>query len=579
MTPSLSSDRYEIVRPIGAGTHGQVFEAVDRHTGEHVALKHIRRTATGPTTGLNEFAAILAVQHPGIVRCLDFHYLGTGDTCLVYEYVAGGTLRGLMTEDKPVTAELWDTCARDLLAALEHLHQSQLLHCDLKPENILCEALPDGRWRFKLSDLGVARFLSHRATLEYAATPAGAPGYMAPESFYQQFSAASDLYSLGVILFELATGRRPFEGDIRAIARSHLQTQPPLELVKVPAQSELIRWLLHKNPAARPPSSAAVLQRLAGLAPDPTDTVTAAKRVPALPAFHPLEAYEFDQEFFLNSLSRQHLPLTLHGKPALAAVYDSHLELFDAVNGRPLNRFIPQTAGILQLRADSSLLSAEPRRLVLWEGDYRMPRNLLDIDGHARAAALDTSGQLLVWIEQDRAFVRLLADHSPLHHVDCPTSGLRPRLLASVIPLQVILIPGTTRPDAIWIDADGRVAASRPLPGPVIDSSHTLFPSVFCATPSDLGSTGLTLVIFGAPGELTLIPFDEMPRFHSFCEDGLVIGTADGCVTFVSQEGRRRPLGRIDDAGCTLLFSPRREFYFTLNETGHRRRFQLYRLP
>ncbi len=579
MTPGISSDRYEIVRPIGAGTHGQVFQAVDRHTGEHVALKHIRRTVTGSATGLNEFAAILAVRHPGIVRCLDFHYLGTGDTCLVYEYVAGGTLRGLMTEDQPVAPELWQACARDLLAALDHLHQNQLLHCDLKPENILCEALPDGRWRFRVSDLGVARFLGRRATVEYAATPAGAPGYMAPESFYQQFSAASDLYSLGVILFELATGRRPFDGDIRAIARSHLQTQPPLELVKVPAQAELIRWLLHKTPAARPPSAAAALQRLAGLAPDPADTGKAQKRVTALPAFHPLEAYEFDQEFSLNSLSRHHLPLALHGRPALAAVYDSHLELFDAVSGRPLNRFLPQAAGILQIRPDGSLFSAEPRRLVLWENDFRMPGGLIDIDGHPRAATLDTSGRLLAWVEQDRAFVRLLAAHSPSHPVDCPTSGLRPHLLASAVSLQVVLIPGTARPDAVWLDAEGRVLAKRPLPGPVVDSSHTLFPSVFCATPSDLGSTGLTLVIFGSPGEITLIPFDEMPRFHCFCEDGVVLGTADGCVTCVSQEGRRRPLGRIDDDGCTLLFSPRREFYFTLNETGHRRRFQLYRLP
>lgn len=568
-----------MVRPLGAGAHGQVFEATDRRSGERVALKHIRRTPGAPG-GLGEFAAVLAVDDPRIVRCLDFHYLPNGDTCLVYEYVAGGTLRGLMPESGPVSPAVWDRVARDLLGALDHLHRRQILHCDLKPENILCLPLPSGDHRFMLSDLGVARYLHHRPALDYAATPAGAPAYMAPESFYHQFSPASDLYGLGVILFELAGGRRPFEGEIRAIARGHLQSAPPLELIPDPALRDFIRWLLHKDPASRPRSASDALRRLDGLGPCAEEPVVALRPAP-LGNLQPLEAYEFDQEFILHTISHQHLPLTLHGRPTLAALYDGHLELFDATKGHVLNRFLPRLPGVLQLHPDGTLLTAQPKRLVTWEGDYRLPRSLVDLDGHPRAALLDASRRHVLWVEDDQAFIRPLAlDSGPLGIIPCPASGLRPRLLAPPAgPAAFILIPGTPRPEALWLDSSGTILGRRLLPGPVIDTSHTLFPALFCATPGDLSSTGLTLLIFGEPGELTHLPFDQMPRFHNFCEDGVVLGDHEGSVTFIGELGRRRPLGRLDDPTGTLLFAPRRDFYLSVNETGHRRRFQLYRLP
>jgi serine/threonine protein kinase len=579
MTPGLVEDRYAVVRPIGSGAHGQVFEATDRSTGERVALKHIRRMQGAPG-GLGEFAAVLGVSHPCLVRCLDFHYLANGDTCLVYEYVGGGTLRELMPEGMPVPASLWELIARDILSALDHLHRNQILHCDLKPENILCLPLPEGGHRFMLSDLGVARYLHQRPALDYAATPAGAPAYMAPESFYHQFSPASDLYGLGVILFELASGRRPFEGDIRSIARGHLQATPPLELINESGQRDFARWLLHKDPSSRPRSATDALRRLDGLGPE-AEVLASPLPAPALPSLQPLDAYEFDQEFTLHTLSHQHLPLTLHGRPALAALYDSHVELFDATSGRVLNRFLPRLPGVLQLHPDGTLLTAQPKRFVTWEGDYRMPRDIFALDGHPRAALLDATRRHLIWVENDHGFIRPLEhDSGPLRTIDCPASGLRPCLL---VPrpgaASFILLPGTPRPEALWLDEKGVVLGRRLLPGPVVDCAHTQFPALFCATPGDLSATGLTLVVFGDPGEVTLLPFDQMPRFHCFCEDGVVLGDHEGVVTFIAESGRRRPLGRIDDPSGTLLFAPRREFYLSVNVTGHRSRYQLYRLP
>lgn len=579
MLPALPEDRYAVVRPVGVGAHGQVFEATDRTSGERVALKHVRRSR-GVSTGLGEFAAVLTVDHPSIVRCLDFHYLNNGDTCLVYEFISGGTLREHMAEGLPAPAEVWELVARHVLAALAHLHQKQILHCDLKPENILCHPLPEGGNRYMLSDLGVARYLQQRPALDYAATPAGAPAYMAPESFYHQYSPASDLYGLGVILFELATGSRPFEGDIRSIARAHLQVSPAVDLIPDPAQREFVAWLLHKETSARPRSATDALRRLDGLA--ATEEIVRPSAPSPLPSVATFEAYEFVNEFVLHTLSHQHLPLTVCGRPTLAALYDGHLELFDAANGHALNRFLPCLPGTLQLYPDSTLLSAQPRRIVAWENDYRLPRAVLDLDGHPRAALLNRSRTQVIWIEDDRAFIRPLDRQAgALHSIECPASGLRPRLLLAPEQggAEFILLPGTPRPEALWLDREGKVLGRHLLPGPVVDNSHTCFAAVFCATPSDFSATGLTLVVFGGPGEVALLPFDQLPRFHSFCEDGVVLGDQSGAVSFIGEQGRRRSIGTVDDAGCTLLFAPRREFYLTVNQTGHHRRFQLYRLP
>lgn len=580
MPSTLLENRYAVVRPVGTGTHGQVFEALDRVSGERVAMKHIRR-ATGGSTGLSEFSAVLTVDHPCIVRCLDFHYLSNGDTCLVYEFVAGGTLREQMTEGDPVGFEVWERVARDTLSALAHLHIQQILHCDLKPENILCFPLPEAQTRYMLSDLGVARYLHQRASLGRSTTPNGAPAYMAPENFYHQVSPASDLYSLGIILFELATGRRPFEGDIRSIARAHIQTPPNLDLISDPAQRDFIRWLINKDPCARPRSALDALRSLNGLEPA-SETLNPRVSLPILQPLQPLTAYELDQEFEQNTHSHQLIPLTLQGRPTLAAIHDGHIELFDGTNGRALNRFLPCLSGTLHLYPDGTLLATQPGRLVVWEGDFRLPRAVFELDGKPRSALLSRTHSHVIWVEDDRAFIRAIdTQNGGVHKIVCPASGLRPRLLLPPEDSQAdfIVVPGTPRPEALWIDLNGNVLARRVLPGPVIDSSHTAFPAIICATPGELPSTNLTLVVFGQPGDIALITFAAMPCYYAFCEDGVVLTNADGVISFISAGGHTSSLGRIEDTACTILFAPRREFYFTVNETGQCRRFKLHRLP
>lgn len=575
-------ERYEFLGSIGVGSHGQVFKALDKASGEFVAIKHISRIHAPRSLGLSEFSAILAVDHPCIVPCFDFHYLPNGDTFLIYQYINGGTLRELIEPDQPIDPDIWYDCARALLQGLSHLHERQLLHCDLKPENVLvAKDEATGQSSFLLSDLGVCRFLESNNNLDFSATPAGAPGYMAPESFYHQYSPASDLYGLGVILFEMATGSLPFEGNVREIARGHLQATPPVELIKDSVQSEFVRWLLQKSPAARPVSASLALRRIKGMEhPDVEQPPDRGKhKVPALPPYSSMESFNYTSDFSINLFSKALVPLSFLGRPAIASFQDSHFELYDATSGKALNRFIPNLSGVLQFHPDGAVLTAEPMRLVLWEDDFRLPSSVVETNGRPEAAALDCDRSTAAWIRGERLFVKKLEPHASTATHNCPSAGLRPRIFASMTPGCFIVISGCTRPEAIWVNAQAEVQASRTLPGPVVEASHTLHPALFCVSSLEAGSSSLVLIDFGAPGSLTLTRFKVMPRCHNFCENGVMVGEEDGAVSYYTSDGRRVSFGVLDDPNSTILVSPRRDFFLTVCQAGHRRRFQLFQTP
>lgn len=575
-------ERYEFIGSLGVGSHGQVFKARDKSSGDLVAIKHISRIHARGSLGLNEFSAILAVDHPCIVPCLDFHYLPNGDTFLVYQYINGGTLRDLIEPGKAIDPSVWDDCTRSLLQALSHLHERHLLHCDLKPENILvAKDATTGNSNFLLSDLGVCRFLESNTNLDFSATPAGAPGYMAPESFYHQYSPASDLYGLGIILFEMATGMLPFEGSIREIARGHLQASPPVEKVKDPVQAEFIRWFLQKSPAARPSSASLALRRLNSIEDvnEELETGRCKQTVPKLPPFSPMESYNYKCDFSINLFSKALVPISFLGRPAIASFQDSHFELYDATSGKALNRFVPNLSGVLQFHPDGAVLTAEPKRLVLWEDDFRLPSTVVETNGHSEAAALDCDRSTAAWVRGERLFIRKLEPHAKTETQACPSAGLRPRIFASKTPGCFIVVSGCTRPEAIWVDGNAEILAKRSLPGPVVEASHTLHPALFCVSSLEAGSSSLVLVDFGVPGTLTMTRFAVMPRCHNFCENGVMIGEEDGAVSFYKSDGKRVVFGVLDDPNLTILVSPRRDFFLTVCQTGHRRRFQLFQTP
>ena len=263
----LRRSKYRLLGLVGQGQFGQVFCALHRPTGQLVALKNLEQDRFPTHKFLRELRFLLSLQHPNIVTCRALEHTATG-RYLVMDYCEGGTLRGLMVEESRLSLPYAAKLIEDMLAGLDHAHSRGIVHCDIKPENILVQLDPAG-WMARISDFGIAR-LRQDSQIWDGAT--GSPAYMAPERFYGQYSAASDLYSVGILLFELITGYRPFSGTPAELMSAHLnqplQLPENLPLIWQP----VIAKALQKLPGRRFRSAAEMLEavRLARVADSPT---------------------------------------------------------------------------------------------------------------------------------------------------------------------------------------------------------------------------------------------------------------------------------------------------------------------
>ena len=257
------NERYEVLGELASGAQGVVLRARDLQSGQEVAIKQFLLGAR--TAYLRELAASLDNRHANLLTPLDTFYGADGIGFVVYEYLSAGTLRQSMN-GKPQTLRTIMRCAEDLLRALDHLHQRNLIHCDIKPENVFVRRAADGQLSAcLLGDLGSTCSLREASSGDHRS---GSPAYSAPERLYQKFQANSDLYSLGVLLFELAVGSLPFSGGPREVARAHLQQPVPLEKVPVAFLRSLIGGLLEKDPTRRIASAERALRLLTSLKSD-----------------------------------------------------------------------------------------------------------------------------------------------------------------------------------------------------------------------------------------------------------------------------------------------------------------------
>jgi serine/threonine protein kinase len=258
------ADTYEIGDLLGQGGMGQVFAAVDRTRGRDVAIKTTWASKDRDTLA-NEARVLAALQHPGIVR---FHGLETHEDCtfIVMERLRGSNLQSEMA--------LWDANARpierivDCLIAvcetLETIHARGYTHRDLKPQNVV---IAEGG-RPVIIDFGLA---VHRDELDGDLRMAGSPHYIAPESIAANVSKDQvhliDIYALGVLAFEVITGRPPFRHCVlRKILDMHLHECAPRLSQYVPSVPEeleqLVAAMMDKNPRNRPQSAGEVARRL-----------------------------------------------------------------------------------------------------------------------------------------------------------------------------------------------------------------------------------------------------------------------------------------------------------------------------
>lgn len=261
---SKRSQKYRILGLIGQGQFGQVFCAVHRKTGQIVALKNLDHYRFPTHKFLRELRFLLSLQHPNIVNCQSLEHTATG-RYLVMDYCEGGTLRQLMNIGGTLTLTQKIGLICDVLAGLQHAHSRSIIHCDIKPENILL-ALQPGTWQARISDFGIARLTQNESMQGGGNT--GSPAYMAPERFYGQYSLLSDLYAVGIMLYELILGERPFSGTPQELMTAHLNQavvlpdEMPVEL------QTIVRTALQKLPARRFRSAADMLQALQTVASD-----------------------------------------------------------------------------------------------------------------------------------------------------------------------------------------------------------------------------------------------------------------------------------------------------------------------
>ncbi len=253
---AVFSGRYELIEPLGVGGMAYVYRAHDRNLQREVAIKILRESLIDDpsfqTRFLQEARSAANLSHPNIVTVYDFGY-DHDRYFLVMEYIDGTDLKTLMQRH----GRLELTEAIDLMIQISngvgYAHRAGLIHCDLKPQNVLVAR--DGR--AKITDFGIARALASIRPDEHSDIVWGSPLYLSPEqSTGDPPSPASDVYSLGVMFFEMITGRLPFEGTNPTIlAELHQITPPPhprdLNPTIPEAMEDIILKVLSKEPSAR----------------------------------------------------------------------------------------------------------------------------------------------------------------------------------------------------------------------------------------------------------------------------------------------------------------------------------------
>ncbi len=299
--------KYEIRGTLGRGAMGVVHDGWDPRIERRVAIKAVRLPEHPDPDTEDEIArfrreaqAAGRLTHPNIVGVYDY-----GETAelayIVMEFVDGDTLKSLLDRHERFALPDIGRIMRDVLAGLQYSHQRGVVHRDIKPANLMLTSSGQA----KIADFGIARIES--SSLTQVGTVMGTPAYMSPEQFMGQVvNERTDIYSAAVVLYQLLTGERPFDGSTTSIMHKVLNTEPPLpsQLASTvpPAIDPVVRRAMAKRPDERFPSAAefaeaistAVTAPVAPAAPEAELTMvavppTAPPPVPAARPRHPAE--------------------------------------------------------------------------------------------------------------------------------------------------------------------------------------------------------------------------------------------------------------------------------------------------
>jgi len=251
MSPALQTGRYEILENLGRGATCRVDRALDTVIGRTVAVKSFLQGfgKNSEQQFLQEAQTIGRLSHPSIAQLYDVGHDASGTPFLVMEFIAGRTLEQLLAQ-APLPAAQAAVWTADVASALSYAHRSGVIHGDVKPSNIRITENDT----VKLVDFGVARFA---AQVSRSDRVLGTPAYLSPEQIQgQKQDGRSDLFSLGIVLYEMITGIRPFEGNSLGEVCAQILTADPTPPSKLnPALSSafdrIVARCLAKDPNRR----------------------------------------------------------------------------------------------------------------------------------------------------------------------------------------------------------------------------------------------------------------------------------------------------------------------------------------
>src|SRR5438874_6804579 len=269
---AIAPERYELLETLGQGAMGVVYKARDRELDRVVAIKTIQGQPGADFEAIagrlsREAMTAARLSHPGIVAVYDVgRHAGT--PYVVMEYFTGRTLTEVL-EEGPLAPERAVDVALQVCRALAYAHAQGVVHRDVKSSNIMIDA----GWHTKLADFGVAHVVDKPAN--EAGMMLGTPAYMAPEhAAGGAADARSDLFSVGVVLYETLTGVKPFAGDdVAQVLHDvvHVDPMPPRErnFAVSPALDVVVRRAMSKDPADRYPDATALAEALGAVVQTP----------------------------------------------------------------------------------------------------------------------------------------------------------------------------------------------------------------------------------------------------------------------------------------------------------------------
>ena len=260
---------YELIRELGQRGVAAVYLAKHRDSGKLVAIKAIQARYLDDADALQRFArearTVVGLDHPNIVRTESIEEFGDRAIAIIMEYVAGGTVRDRLREYGAFSAEDAERVLRDVATALGYAHRRGIVHRDVRPENVFLEK---STGRALLADFGIARRIEDDAPITLLGAALGTPQYMSPEQIDgSEIDGRSDIYSLGVLGWELLTGKRPWAGQnlYGVIYKQKHEDLPRIKSLRPRVPANLlfaIEGALAKDPAQRWQTTGQFLEEL-----------------------------------------------------------------------------------------------------------------------------------------------------------------------------------------------------------------------------------------------------------------------------------------------------------------------------